>query len=197
MVNSDANINFRPFYYSDIRVDPNDPETVYSLSGGLYLSRDGGRTFRRIANGVHGDHQALWIDPLNSNRVLSGSDGGFQVSYDRAQTFEVINNIALSQFYHVAYDLRRPYHVYGGLQDNGNWGGPSATLFREGIRKDDWYMVGGGDGFFVVPDLGAPNIVYSDSQGGAITVIDTASGNSRSIHPYPKEVGSSGNAIAG
>ena len=196
MVHNDPNINFRPFYYSDIRVDPNDPERIYSLSGSLNLTRDGGRTFTRIANGVHGDHQALWIDPMNSNRILSGSDGGFQVSYDGSRTFEVINNVVLAQFYHIAYDLRQPYYVYGGLQDNGNWVGPSATLFREGIRKDDWFTVSGGDGFFVVPDISSPNIVYSDSQGGNITVIDTNTGVSRSIHPYPKEIGSSGNAIA-
>jgi photosystem II stability/assembly factor-like uncharacterized protein len=197
MVHNDPNINFRPFYYSDIRVDPNDPERVYSLGGGLSVSRDGGRTFARIANGVHGDHQALWIDPLNSNRVLNGSDGGFQVSNDKAATFDIINNVVLSQYYHINYDMRQPYYVYGGLQDNGNWVGPSATLYREGIRKDDWYTVSGGDGFFVVPDLSSPNIVYSDSQGGTISVTDTNSGNTRSIHPYPKEVGSSGNAIAG
>jgi len=195
-VNSDPNIDFRPFYYSDIRVDPNDPERVYSLSGSLMMSKDGGRTFTRIASNVHGDHQALWIDPLNSNRILSGSDGGFQVSNDKAATWEIINNIVLSQFYHITYDLNRPYNVYGGLQDNGNWVGPSATRFREGIRKDDWATVSGGDGFFVVPDLGSPNIIYSDSQGGTISVIDTNTGVSRSIHPYPKEVGSSGNAIA-
>ncbi|MEK6285250.1 MAG: hypothetical protein AABO57_05875 [Acidobacteriota bacterium] len=197
MVHNDPNINFRPFYYSDVRVDPNDPERVYSLGGGLSVSRDGGRTFARIANGVHGDHQGLWIDPMNSNRVLNGSDGGFQVSNDKAATFDIINNVVLSQYYHINYDMRQPYYVYGGLQDNGNWVGPSATLFREGIRKDDWYTVSGGDGFFVVPDLSSPNIVYSDSQGGTISVTDTNSGNTRSIHPYPKEVGSSGNAIVG
>ena len=197
MVHNDPNINFRPFYYSDIRVDPNDPERVYSLGGGLSVSRDGGRTFTRIANSVHGDHQALWIDPMNSNRVLNGSDGGFQVSNDKGATFDIINNIVLSQYYHISYDLRQPYYVYGGLQDNGNWVGPSATLYREGIRKDDWYTVSGGDGFFVVPDLSSPNIVYSDSQGGTINVTDTNSGNTRNIHPYPKETGSSGNAIAG
>jgi photosystem II stability/assembly factor-like uncharacterized protein len=196
-VHNDPNINFRPFYYSDIRVDPNDPERVYSLSGGLFVSRDGGRTFSRIANGVHGDHQAMWIDPMNSNRILNGSDGGYQVSYDRGQTWEIINNVVISQFYHIAYDLRQPYYVYGGLQDNGNWVGPSRTLYREGIRKDDWFTVSGGDGFFVVPDPTSPNIVYSDSQGGTISVTDTNSGNTRSIHPYPKEVGSSGNAVAG
>ena len=196
MVHSDPNINFRPFYYSDIRVDPNNSERVFSLSGGLSVSRDGGKAFSRIANGVHGDHQALWIDPKNSNRILSGSDGGYQVSYDGGRTFEIINNVVLSQYYHIAYDMRKPYYVYGGLQDNGNWVGPSATLFREGIRKDDWYTVSGGDGFFVVPEIDSPNIVYSDSQGGNISVTDTDSGNTRSIHPYPKEVGSSGNAIA-
>jgi photosystem II stability/assembly factor-like uncharacterized protein len=197
MVHNDPNINFRPFYYSDIRVDPNDPERIYSLGGGLSLSRDGGKTFARIANGVHGDHQAFWIDQMNSNRILSGSDGGFQVSNDKGVTFEVINNIVLSQYYHITYDMRQPYYVYGGLQDNGNWVGPSATLYREGIRKDDWYTVSGGDGFFVVPDISSPNLVYSDSQGGTISLTDTMSGNTRSIHPYPKETGSSGNAIAG
>lgn len=197
MVHNDPNINFRPFYYSDIRVDPNDPERIYSLGGGLSVSRDGGRIFARIANGVHGDHQALWIDPINSNRVLNGSDGGFQVSNDKGVTFDIINNVVLSQYYHISYDMRQPYYVYGGLQDNGNWVGPSATLYREGIRKDDWYTVSGGDGFFVVPDLSTPNIVYSDSQGGTISITDTNSGNTRSIHPYPKEVGSAGNAIAG
>jgi photosystem II stability/assembly factor-like uncharacterized protein len=197
MVHNDPNINFRPFYYSDIRVDPNDPERIYSLGGGLSVSRDGGRTFGRIANSVHGDHQALWIDPMNSNRVLSGSDGGYQISNDKGVTFEVINNVSFAQYYHITYDMRQPYYLYGGLQDNGNWVGPSATLYREGIRKDDWFTVSGGDGFFVVPDISSPNIVYSDSQGGTISVTDTNSGNTRSIHPYPKEVGSSGNAIAG
>jgi photosystem II stability/assembly factor-like uncharacterized protein len=191
----DPNINFRPFYYSDVRVDPNNPDVVFSLSGGLSLSRDGGRTFSRIANNVHGDHQSLWIDPLNSNRILSGSDGGYQVSYDGGRTFEIINNVVLSQYYHITYDMREPYYVYGGLQDNGNWVGPSATGFREGIRKDDWYNVSGGDGFFVQPDLSSPNIVYSDSQGGTISVIDTNTGVSRNIHPYPKNVGSTGGPI--
>jgi photosystem II stability/assembly factor-like uncharacterized protein len=195
-VNSDPNINFRPFYYSDVRVDPNDPERVYSLGGGLSLSTDGGRTFGRIANGVHGDHQALWIDPKDSKRILSGSDGGFQVSFDGGRTFEIFRNVVLSQFYHISYDFRQPYYVYGGLQDNGNWVGPSATLYSEGIRTSDWYTVSGGDGFFVVPEPDSPNIVYSDSQGGNIVLTDTNTGSTQSVHPYPKEVGSSGNAIA-
>ena len=111
MVHDDARINFRPFYYSDIRVDPSNPEVVYSLSGGLFKSTDGGRTFERIAGGVHGDHQAFWIDPEDSERLLSGSDGGYQVSFDAGATWDIINNVVLSQFYHVFIDDRDPYYV--------------------------------------------------------------------------------------
>lgn len=189
-------INFRPFYYSDIRVDPNDPNTVYSLSGGLYKSTDGGITFENIGRGIHGDHQALWIDPLDSDRILSGSDGGFQVSYDGGRTWEIFNNVTLSQFYHVFFDLRKPYYVCGGLQDNGNWCGPSRTLYSEGIRKDDWYTVSGGDGFYAVPVPDRPHLVYSNSQGGNIFVTDIRTGSTRSIHPYPYRVGSAGDGIA-
>ena len=196
MVNDDPNINFRPFYYSDIRVDPNDPERVYSLSGSLNLSTDGGRTFARIASNVHSDHQALWIDPKNSKRVLSGSDGGFQVSMDAGRTWDIINNIAISQFYHVEYDMQTPYTICGGLQDNGTWCGPSATNFSEGIRKDDWYTVGGGDGFFGVQDAEDPAYIYSDLQGGSISLLNIETGLSRAINPYSKDVGSTGGPIA-
>ncbi len=196
MVNDDPNINFRPFYYSDLRVDPNDPERVYSLSGSLNLSTDGGRTFTRIANSVHGDHQALWIDPKNSNRVLSGSDGGFQVSMDGSRTWDIINNVAISQFYHVEYDMQTPYTVCGGLQDNGTWCGPSATNYSEGIRKDDWFTVGGGDGFFGVQDAEDPSFIYSDLQGGSISLLNVQTGLSRAINPYSKDVGSTGGPIA-
>ena len=195
-VHDNPQINFRPFYYSDLRVDPRNPERVYSLSGGLYRSTDGGRTFTSIGQGVHGDHQAMWIDPENPRRILSGSDGGFQVSSDGAETWQIVNNVELSQFYHVFYDLREPYYVCGGLQDNGNWCGPSQTPFREGIRKDDWYTVSGGDGFFAVPVPDRPNIVFSNSQGGSIFVTDLATWSTRTIHPYPNRTGSAGDAMA-
>ena len=195
LVSKDPNINFRPFYYADIRVDPQDPNRVYALSGGLYLTEDGGRTFRTIGRDVHGDHQALWIDPLNPKRLLSGSDGGFQVSYDRGVNFEVINTVAFTQFYHIHYDLQRPYMVCGGLQDNGTWCGPSNSLLAEGIRKNDWFTVGGGDGFFAVPDLANPWRIYTDLQGGVISVIDIRTGAQRTITPYPNRVGSVGDAM--
>lgn len=195
VVSRDANINFRPFYYADIRVDPQDPNRVYALSGALYVTEDGGRTFRTIGRDVHGDHQALWVDPLNPKRLLSGSDGGFQISNDRGANFEVLNNVAFTQFYHIHFDLQRPYNICGGLQDNGTWCGPSNSLLAEGIRKNDWYTVGGGDGFFAVPDLANPWRVYTDLQGGVISVIDTRTGAQRTITPYPNRVGSVGDAM--
>ncbi|MFI5232466.1 MAG: hypothetical protein ACHQSE_08130 [Gemmatimonadales bacterium] len=167
---------------------------VYSLSGSLYESEDGGQNFHTIGNGVHGDHQALWIDPLNPKRILSGSDGGWQVSSDGGKTFEVVNTFAFTQFYHINYDMQRPYMVCGGLQDNGNWCGTSLGLTGE-IRKSDWFTVSGGDGFFTVPDIAQPWMVYSDAQGGMINITDTRTGTQKTIYPYPNRVGSVGDKM--
>ncbi|HVT40087.1 MAG TPA: hypothetical protein VHE78_13660 [Gemmatimonadaceae bacterium] len=195
-VNRDPNINFRPFYYADIRVDPLNPNRVFALSGALYLSEDGGANFHTIAQGVHGDHQAMWIDPLNPKRILEGSDGGWQVSYDGARTFEVVNTYPFTQFYHINYDMQKPYMVCGGLQDNGNWCGPSQSLSGN-IRKSEWYTVSGGDGFFTVPDIARPWFVYSDAQGGMLNITDTRTGTQKTIYPYPNRVGSVGDAMIG
>ena len=196
VVNRDPNINFRPFYYADIRVDPQNPNRVYALSGALYMSEDGGANFHIIAQSTHGDHQAMWIDPLNPRRILEGSDGGWQVSYDGAKNFEVINTYAFTQFYHINYDMQSPYMVCGGLQDNGNWCGPSQSL-STGIHKSDWVTVSGGDGFFTVPDIAKPWLVYSDAQGGMIGITDTRTGTQKTIYPYPNRVGSVGDAMIG
>lgn len=195
LVNKDPNVNFRPFYYSDIRVDPNNPNVLYTLSGGLSKSTDGGKNFERIARGVHGDHQSFWIDPMNSNRLLSGSDGGFQVSYDAGETFDILNNVELSQFYQLNVDNRDPYYVYGGLQDNGTWVGPSNSLRDVGILKRDWKALAGGDGYYAVPIPGSEHEVYTNLQGGVIFHVDSRTGNVRNIHPYPKITGSAGDAI--
>jgi photosystem II stability/assembly factor-like uncharacterized protein len=196
MVSRDPNINFRPFYYADIRVDPQHPNTVYALSGGLYKSEDGGRTFGRIGASTHGDHQAMWIDPTDSNRILSGDDGGFQVSRDAGRTFDIFNNIPFTQFYNVAYDLQTPYHLCGGLQDNGTWCGPSQSPGQPGTPKSEWQNMGGGDGFFAVPDLKDPHLVYNNLQGGVISVTDRRSGASWGVNPYPGGIGSSGQWMA-
>ncbi len=192
MINADRNLNFRPFYYSDVFVDPSDENTLYTLSGRLSKSTDGGRTFERIASDVHGDHQSFWIDPADGEHLLSGSDGGYQVSEDGGRNFHILRNVSLAQFYHVALDDRDPYYVCGGLQDNGNWCGPSRTNDPSGILERDWYTVSGGDGFYTVPVPGAPNLVYSNAQGGYFRITDTNSGMTRSIEPYPWMVGSQG-----
>jgi photosystem II stability/assembly factor-like uncharacterized protein len=191
MVNDDRNVNFRPFYYSDIFADPSNPDVVYSLAGGLSKSTDGGRSWFRIASGVHGDHQALWIDPADGGHLLSGSDGGFQVSFDGGENFHIWRNVDLSQFYQIFVDDQDPYWVCGGLQDNGNWCGPSRT--RGGsILTDEWFTVSGGDGFYAVPVPGSPWLVYSNAQGGYFRITDTRSGTTRSIEPHPWMVGSVG-----
>jgi len=196
MVNDNRSINFRPFYYSDIRVDPNNPDHLYSLSGRLYKSTNGGASFEQIGGDVHGDHQSFWIDPANSKRLLSGSDGGFQLSYDAGATWDLINNVELSQFYQLYIDGRDPYYVCGGLQDNGTWCGPSNSLREAGILKRDWVPVAYGDGYYAVPVPGDERYVYGTWQGGGIYLVDTQTGSARTIHPYPKIVASAGDAIA-
>lgn len=194
-VNDDPNLNFRPFYYSDVIVDHNDPNVVYTLSGRLNKSVDGGKTFKVIAQSVHGDHQALWIDPTNSNRLINGSDGGIQLSWDAGETWDIINNVELSQFYQLFVDNREPYNIYGGLQDNGTWVGPSNSLLSAGIMKRHWQKLSGGDGYYAVPIPGSEHEIYTNLQGGVIFHVDTRYGNVRNIHPYPKIIGSAGDAV--
>ena len=197
MVNDNKNqLNFRPFYYSDVFVDPSDHNTLFTLSGGLSKSTDGGRTFERIARDVHGDHQSFWIDSQDGEHVLSGSDGGMQVSHDGGKNFHIFRNFSLAQYYHVFVDDRDPYYVCGGLQDNGNWCGPSRMNEPRGILPGQWYTVSGGDGFYTVPVPGQPNLVYSNAQGGYFRITDTNSGQTRSIEPYPWMVGSQGQSMA-
>ena len=195
LVNDDPNLNFRPFYYSDMRVDPTNPQIMYTLSGRLSKSIDGGNSFKTIAQGVHGDHQSFWIDPLNSNRLLSGSDGGYQVSYDQGATWDIVNNVELSQFYQIAIDNLHPYNVYGGLQDNGCWVGPSNSLNVAGILKRHWKRLSYGDGYYAVPIPGSEHEVYTNLQGGVPFHVNANTGVVRSIHPFPKITGSAGDAI--
>jgi photosystem II stability/assembly factor-like uncharacterized protein len=178
-------LNERPFYFSVIRCDPNDEKTLYALAIVLYRSTDGGMTFSAagINTGVHSDLHDMWINPKDSRHLLIGTDGGLYVSYDRAAHWEFLDHLALGQFYHVAVDTRRPYRVYGGLQDNGSWGGPSQTLRPSGPTNADYHFIQGGDGFVCRVDPNDPDIVYSESQGGNMFRRNLRTSESKPLRP--------------
>lgn len=176
--------NNRPMYYSQIRVDPNDPDRIYAGGSSLYKSLDGGRTFTPdAASDVHSDHHALWIDPANSDHLILGGDGGVSISWDRTETWRQLRNIPLAQFYEIGVDMRDPYHVCGGLQDNGSWCAPSDTWSNQGIRTRDWYNVGSGDGFYTVMHPTDPGVMLAESQNGNLMRVDLETGERARIRP--------------
>jgi photosystem II stability/assembly factor-like uncharacterized protein len=178
--------NPRPSYYSKIRIDPNSDRRVWVLGAPMYVSEDGGKTFRTdVVDKIHGDFHALWINPASSDHMILGSDGGIHLSYDRGRSWDFVNTVPLAQLYEIALDNQRPYHVYGGLQDNGSWAAPSRTLYRQGIANEEWHRVGGGDGFYTVPDPSDPDVVYVESQDGNVRRLHRASGQTRNIRPEP------------
>ena len=121
-----SNVNPRPMYFSQVRIDPNDPEVVYMGGVDLQQTLDGGKTVNTAAaSRIHSDHHAIWIDPSNSNHVMTGNDGGLAVSYDMSKTWVFFPNLPVGLFYHVSYDMATPFNVCGGMQDNYDWCGPS------------------------------------------------------------------------
>ncbi len=183
-----SNLNPRPFYFSQIRVDPENPERVYVLGFALHVSEDGGKTFREDRfEKVHPDLHALAIDPARPERLLLGTDGGAYQSFDAAKTWEHLNRYAAGQFYRVNLDDSDPYRICGGLQDNLNWVGPSATRTKEGILNTDWINIEGGDGFSCVFDPEDPQIVYAESQEGDLHRFDLRSGAVKKLRPSPPE----------
>jgi photosystem II stability/assembly factor-like uncharacterized protein len=167
--------NVRPFYYSQVRVDPADPDRVYWSSTPVNFSRDGGKTVGNATLGLHVDHHAMWIDPTNPEHFIVGNDGGIGITWDRGGTYDFVNTLPLGQFYEVSYGMQIPYRVCGGLQDNGSWCGPSRTSGGE-ITNHHWASINGGDGFFTQQDPTDPNTVYAESQGGNLARIDVATG---------------------
>jgi len=185
-------LNARPMYFSVVRFDPSDDNVLYSLCdvpSPIYRSIDGGKTFSNLstAQGVHADAHSLWINSKNSRHLIIGCDGGFYVTYDKGVKWDHLNNFALGQFYHVAVDNKRPYRVYGGLQDNGSWGGPSNTLRRYGQVNEDWVYVSGGDGFVCRVDPNDPDLVYAESQGGAMNRRNFRTGEQSFIRPTRRQ----------
>ena len=180
---SSPNVCARPFYFSTIAVDPYDPKRVYRPAFTFSISKDGGYSFTEPSYNisVHADHHALWINPNNTSHLLLGTDGGVYQSLDKGNSWTFFWNLPVSQFYHVATDNQDPYHVYGGLQDNGSWSAPSQK--SGGIKNGDWNDLWGGDGFWVQPDGLDNNIVYAESQGGKMARIDTKTNKAQSIQP--------------
>jgi photosystem II stability/assembly factor-like uncharacterized protein len=179
--------NPRPSYYSQIRIDPNNDLRIWELGAQMFYSEDGGKKFATDrVKGIHGDFHAMWIDPADSSRMIAGSDGGIHWSYDAGRTWDFVNTIAIGQFYEIGLDNEKPYHICGGLQDNGSWCGPSQSLTRDGITNEDWNVIHGGDGFYAAIDPVEPWIVYTESQDGYIDRRDLHTGQQRSIRPEAK-----------
>ena len=159
--------NTRPFYYSQVRVHPTNPDRVYWSSTPVKFSDDGGKTAKNATNDVHVDHHAMWIDPKDPSHLIVGDDGGVAQSWDGGGNYDVMNQLAIGQFYSVSFDMSVPYNVCAGAQDNGSWCGPSKRKAGP-ITNAMWFTYNGGDGFVTAMDPTNPDIIFGESQGGAI-----------------------------
>lgn len=172
------------YFFGQIRVHPQNPDVIHVLDVSVHSSSDGGQRWRTtMARGLHADHHALWIDPKEPRHMLIGNDGGLAVSYDAGETWDHFDTLPLAQYYAIGVDMRDPYRVYGGLQDNGTWGTPSRGENTAGILREHVYRIGGGDGFYAVIDPNDPDTVYAESQFGAVFRYDHRTGRSKSIRP--------------
>lgn len=189
MVNDKEDIGNRPFYYSDIFVDPQNENRVYSVFTYVNVSEDGGKSFTELMpaygvdNGVHPDHHAWWIHPKNGQFMMDGNDGGMNITRDGGASWRFVGNIPVAQFYHISTDNEYPYNVYGGMQDNGSWRGPAYVWKVQGIRNSYWQEIAFGDGFDVVPDKDNAQFGYAMSQQGFVSRYDWKTGNNYSVRP--------------
>jgi photosystem II stability/assembly factor-like uncharacterized protein len=174
--------NPRPMYASQPTVDPSDDRRIYMMNS-YSFSNDGGETFTTPRQTLHGDDRFVWVNPRDSRHVVKLDDGGVGISYDRGQKFLYVTSLPVSQYYRVAVDNAHPFNVYGGLQDNGCWMGPSASWTSNGILNDHWVRLCGGDGFFTVPDPKDPTIVFSASQFLGLQRNDTRVWQAQTIRP--------------
>ena len=185
-INSSFNVQGRPFYFATLTVDPKDYNRVYKPGFFVTVSEDGGKTFSGVTvgdgGGFHGDVHALWIDPKNPNNLLIGTDGGVYKSGDRGARWQILAGLPVPQFYHVAYDMAEPYNVYGGLQDNGSWMGPSRH--SGGIAGRHWRVIGKGDGFWAQVDPTDQDIAYVEYQGGHLVRVNKSTSKSKQIAPF-------------
>jgi photosystem II stability/assembly factor-like uncharacterized protein len=177
----------RPFYFSLLVTDPKEPERIYKPGTSLWVSSNGGKLFQSPSvNGgkYHSDTHSLWISPVDNRLLYLGTDGGVYISADKGNTWRFVQCLPVSQFYHVSVDNKDPYNVYGGLQDNGSWMGPSTKT--GGIKNFDWKNIGYGDGFYAYGDITDPDITYSQYQGGRINRTNQRTGESKYLKPFPE-----------
>ncbi len=177
-----SNWNPRPMYASQPLVDPSDDQRIYMMNSFSY-SDNGGKDFTTAKQSLHGDDRIVWVNPKDSRHVIKGDDGGLGISYDRAKTWLFVTSLPISQFYRVSVDMRNPYWVYGGLQDNGSWMGPSETYFNDGILNQDWIKTGGGDGFLSLVHRTDENTLFGESQYLGLFRMDLQTRQKRSIRP--------------
>lgn len=177
------NMVWRPFYFAHLIVDPKDENRVYKPDGGLIVSTDGGKTFSGIGGSAHGDFHDLWVNPQNTDHIITATDGGLYISYDAGNKWWMCMNLPISQFYHVSVDMDTPYRVYGGLQDNSSWVGDSR--YPGGIGNSRWENMYGGDGFWMFADPTDPDYLYAEAQGGEIGRVNRKTHEVRSIKPLP------------
>ncbi len=177
--------NPRPGYSSQIRVDPNDQSRLYQVQ--YSVSDDSGKTWREPRQTLHGDDRMIWVDPKDSRHLIKADDGGIGISYDRGVKWLYITTLPVSQFYRLSVSTGTPYLVCGGLQDNGSWCGPNQTYATQGIQNEDWFRVGGGDGFFNVIDTTDNRTVYVSSQYLGITKVDLRTLEAKNLRPTPRE----------
>ena len=188
-INDKPGIGNRPFYYSEIYVDPQNENRIYSVFTYINVSDDGGKNFKElmpaygVSNGVHPDHHAWWIHPEDGSFMIDGNDGGMNITKDKGATWRFIGNLPVAQFYHINVDNEYPYNVYGGMQDNGSWRGPAYVWKAQGIRNSYWQEISFGDGFDVVPDKDDSRYGWSMSQQGSVVRYDHITGNNYSVKP--------------
>ena len=186
LVNSQKTIvDNRPFYFQDIICDPLNENTLWYISQTVVKSIDAGKNFETVIpySGIHPDHHAFWIHPTDNKFMVDGNDGGIGITRDGGKTWMFDEKIPVGQFYHVNVDNEIPYHIMGGMQDNGSWRGPAYTYIRGGIKNFFWDNLWGGDGFDVMPDPEDANWVYAMSQGGSVGRYNTATGEQSFIQP--------------
>ena len=185
----DENIGGRPFYYADIYVDVKNENRIYSIASEVTVSEDGGKTWSMFVPGskVHTDHHAWWAHPQDQEFIMLGHDGGLNITQDRGKNWWFADNLPLGQFYHLRVDNEVPYNVYGGLQDNGSWRGPSQVWFKGGIRNLYWQRLSIGDGFDMIPDPQDNEYGYSMGQGGNLFRYHYPSGQLQRIQPQHPE----------